>query len=839
MFKQRLRPSTLTREVILPGLIWAGFFVGLVAVQMAAPALAKHDDFLFGEGPVGRPWDGDLPSETSIVLAPLMQKQRQAIVALYVAPVLLGVTDNLSAAELKRRARGGLELLPALSVKVKKKTSASSVRGAAVSAAGDIPKPLLIDSLQFLRWRLEYFAGEKSRVTAEVRDYLARYNMEAAKQGTPLCNDLLALSADFGRQERYLDQDNLLALSHYLTNITATKMADQAESDAVTQYERHVAQAYTMAQLDRREEASNHFSQAINYLRPQPKEHRPQTDNLRKALLRVVDENLIKYETEMREHKNKESSNRDLSNRESSAGLENNALPKLSEDDRNRLKQDINRLVDIAYLAKIDRRLGEAAYLFRRAFLLIDYYLPGEQKDFSGLYYDLGETLLWDEKFDDSVYYLTLCEMIRSKYSPMAVTAIDTNNLLGRARLSQGQAKKAQDIFFDDLAMIAKRIKLKDVAITDDSTANARSLVARDALIQALLAYFPTAGADERRQIEGGVQGVIDSAIPLKQYDVAMKGDEALLKLRNQAVPVSDSATMIVLWGMTYACDCSERIEEALKYYNRLIDSFGVAMPDSAAYWYHGRGLDYDMLNKHNLAAKDFKRAIALYQKKLSAEQDDDTRDRLSWTIADLQGNLKIAHKYPATRPDYAALPDNCRWRAGRFPLKIFVDPGKERGFGGELDSMVREAVATWRDYDGSPIKVEYVDNLSRADIFIERVTVYDDIPYGSAGRTSATFEHKGEVATKILTKAHVRIYCPSFDGNDWENQDVKMSSFAKIQFKTLLIHELGHAFGLAHSPAGPDIMYWKSCAHKLSERDINTVNSIYKGARSRKSRHG
>jgi predicted Zn-dependent protease len=141
----------------------------------------------------------------------------------------------------------------------------------------------------------------------------------------------------------------------------------------------------------------------------------------------------------------------------------------------------------------------------------------------------------------------------------------------------------------------------------------------------------------------------------------------------------------------------------------------------------------------------------------------------------------------------------------------------------------VREAVAIWSDYEGSPIKVQYVDKLSQADVFIERVTVYDDIPYGSAGRTSATYERKGEAETKILTRAHVRIYCPTFDGSDWENQDVKMSSFAKIQFKCLLVHELGHVFGLGHSPAGPDIMFWKSCAQRLSNRDMNTVKIIYK----------
>ena len=163
------------------------------------------------------------------------------------------------------------------------------------------------------------------------------------------------------------------------------------------------------------------------------------------------------------------------------------------------------------------------------------------------------------------------------------------------------------------------------------------------------------------------------------------------------------------------------------------------------------------------------------------------------------------------------------------FPLRIFLDESKQRGFGGELNTLAREAVSIWRDFDGSPIKVEYVDKLSKADIYIERVTDYEDIPEGSAGRTSASYERKGDVDTKITTRAHVRVYCPTLDGNSWEGEDVKMSTFAKIQFKYLLVHELGHVFGLGHSPAGPDVMYWKSCAKKLSDRDMNTVKIIYK----------
>ncbi len=354
--------------------------------------------------------------------------------------------------------------------------------------------------------------------------------------------------------------------------------------------------------------------------------------------------------------------------------------------------------------------------------------------------------------------------------------------------------------------------------------------------------FSPTclpAGADERRQIDDGLQGAIDSSIPLKRYDVAIECGEALLKLRSQANPVNESTMMSVIWGLAYACDSCGQLDQGLEYYSRLIDNYATSNQSLLAYWYHGRGLDYDMLGKPESAAKDFRKAIVFYQKKLKVEEDDEARDHLTWTIEDLRFNLKTAQKYPVSRSDYADLPDTCRWRLNSFPLKICIEADKDKGFGGQLKDMVLEAVAIWKDCEGSPIKVEYVDTLAQADIFIERVTIYDDIPYGSAGRTSATLESINEVQTKIMTKVHVRIYCPSHDGSDWEGQDVKMSKFAKVQFKTLLVHELGHAFGLTHSPAGPDIMYWKTCADRLSPRDINTLNRIYKPGSGRKTRRG
>ncbi|MBU6453681.1 MAG: matrixin family metalloprotease [Cyanobacteria bacterium REEB67] len=758
-----------------------------------APALARHDYFLLGEAPGVKAWDSYLPGEDGIASAPLERLQHKAILALYLVPALL---DERA---LKSSDRELLELIPpykeAAAIGAEKKRTF-----AALSVDADKRlSPALADSMRFLRWRvLALKPGRHRKINEEVQAFLTKYNQAAKLDSVTAAADINALSEEFGRRQSRLDRANLQSLDRALIRKSAAEQAQKKEESALKEYENHVAEAYVMASLDRRGSASEHFSEAINYLRPRAALQRPQTDELRKAWLHVIDEELFKYE-------------------EADSSKAGEAL---AADQTLNLKRNIGWLIDIAYLAKIDGRLNEAAFEFRRAFLLVARYFPEEQNEYSYLTYDLGETLLWDEKFDESVYYFDKCLQARAKADPLSLTTVDTANMLGRAGLRQGQAKLGLDVFYDNLSRIARRLQLEVHEAGDDER--------HQELVNALLADLPRASSEDRRQIDDALQGTVDAAIPLKQYDLALSSGESLLAIRSSAEKVDTDMIMSVLWGMAYACDSSARPERAIKYYDRLIDSYGKSMKKLLPSWYHGRGLDYDLVGRPDLAAKDIKMAIALYKEKLLFEEDEESRDHLTWTIADLHYNLEQAKKYPPDRPDYADLADNKRWRRASFPLKVFVGRGPDDGFGGDILKLVHEAVDLWRDYPQSPIAVQYVDDLSKADIFIERVTTYDDIPYGSAGRTSANFEHLGERETRVITRAHVRVYCPSYDGTTWENQNVKMSDFARTQLKYLLVHELGHVFGLAHSPAGPDIMFWKSCSETLSSRDVKTIERIY-----------
>src|ERR1700734_2291373 len=133
MFKQRPASTRLIREPFTAGLIWATL---LFVCQTAGPAMAKHDQFLFGEPPDLKVWARDLPGEGSIARTPLMQEQRQAIFALYLAPVLLGKTDGLTRVELARRARSALALLPDLPTVAKKQAKGNRTKSKTAPGAG-------------------------------------------------------------------------------------------------------------------------------------------------------------------------------------------------------------------------------------------------------------------------------------------------------------------------------------------------------------------------------------------------------------------------------------------------------------------------------------------------------------------------------------------------------------------------------------------------------------------------------------------------------------------------------------------------------------------------------
>jgi len=60
----------------------------------------------------------------------------------------------------------------------------------------------------------------------------------------------------------------------------------------------------------------------------------------------------------------------------------------------------------------------------------------------------------------------------------------------------------------------------------------------------------------------------------------------------------------------------------------------------------------------------------------------------------------------------------------------------------------------------------------------------------------------------------------------------ILLDKLSDEQFKTILRHELGHAFGLAHASALGDLMHAtiQTDYPYISQCDINTIKSLYNG---------
>ncbi|OGH95107.1 MAG: hypothetical protein A2039_09570 [Candidatus Melainabacteria bacterium GWA2_34_9] len=156
------------------------------------------------------------------------------------------------------------------------------------------------------------------------------------------------------------------------------------------------------------------------------------------------------------------------------------------------------------------------------------------------------------------------------------------------------------------------------------------------------------------------------------------------------------------------------------------------------------------------------------------------------------------------------------RWSDKCMPLKIYVAPFrwyKEKGNEYFYYAMIKEAFEIWKQASNGKISFEFVDNLYASQINIE----WKRVDRTSLGHCLFNFDPEGR-----LFSAEIEIGLS--DGlihQQYEN---------KNEVRHTIIHEIGHALGVNHSPYPEDIMYvpHQYGVTSVSKRDMLTLKWLY-----------
>lgn len=163
-------------------------------------------------------------------------------------------------------------------------------------------------------------------------------------------------------------------------------------------------------------------------------------------------------------------------------------------------------------------------------------------------------------------------------------------------------------------------------------------------------------------------------------------------------------------------------------------------------------------------------------------------------------------------RPDYVRYHGKriIRWTDKRKEIYIYINPHSPENM-----AILRQAFLTWQQAIDNQFEFVFVDTAEHSDVTVN----WMDAERGEDGATQAgSFQPKGD--DQYFYSAEISIALRSLQGTPLPKEHIYSAA----------LHEIGHMFGLEHSPSPVDVMYPVVITMvKPTKRDIATFHALYR----------
>lgn len=226
---------------------------------------------------------------------------------------------------------------------------------------------------------------------------------------------------------------------------------------------------------------------------------------------------------------------------------------------------------------------------------------------------------------------------------------------------------------------------------------------------------------------------------------------------------------------------------------------------------FYDMGLHYDFAGQLTKANSYFRDCIKAFAIMTANDPHNPVLDNLRPLVSSVEELLNSRDDIDPASTSYFDCLHQARWP--KPSLTVFINKSHETGFAIEVQAQIEHAIEQWTK--ALQWQYQLTGDLDGADIVIERALPPEALQT-AGGQT--TYKYLDQDCT-VISRAKIHIF----------NGQYHYQDSAPPRFYSLILHELGHAFGLdGHSPFGPDLMYWKSKSITLTNRDLATLHQLY-----------